>query len=100
MKPSRNLQYRVKDLRFDNIVVFLLKDQASYLSVDDVENIRKISNLHRTMVDDVFRLRRIDFSKVRLPRYDYADQTEISQERVDLATACASVPSTTASILV
>lgn len=89
MKPSRNLQYRVKDLRFDNIVVFLLKDQASYLSVDDVENIRKISNLHRTMVDDVFRLRGIDFSKVRLPRYDYADQTEISQERVDLATACA-----------
>ena len=53
MKPSRNLQYRVKDLQFDNIVVFLLKDQASYLSVDDVENIRKISDLHRVMVDDV-----------------------------------------------
>ena len=54
MKPSRNLQYRVKDLRFDNIVVFLLKDQALYLSDDDVENIRKISNLHRTMVDVFF----------------------------------------------
>ena len=39
MKPSRNLQYRVKDPRFDNIVIFLLKNQASYLSVDDVENI-------------------------------------------------------------
>ena len=75
MKPSRNLQYRVKDLQFDNIVIFLLKDQASYLSVDDVENIRKISNLHRVMVDDVLRLRGIDFSEVKLPRYDYADQT-------------------------
>ena len=89
MKPSRNLQYRVKDLRFDNIVVFLLKDQASYLSVDDVENIRKISDMHRVMVDDVLRLRGIDFSEVKLPRYDYADQTKISQERVDLSTACA-----------
>ena len=75
MKPSRNLQYRVKDLRFDNIVVFLLKDQASYLSADDVENIRKICDLHRVMVDDVLRLRGIDFSEVKLPRYDYADQT-------------------------
>ena len=89
MKPSRNLQYRVKDLRFDNIVVFLLKNQASYLSVDDMENIQKISKMHRNMVEDVLRLRGIDFSNVKLPRYDYAEQTKISQERVDLATACA-----------
>ena len=89
MKPSWNLQYRVKDLQFDNIVIFLLKDQASYLSVDDVENIGKISDLHRVMVDDVLQLRGIDFSEVKLPRYDYADQTKISQERVNLSTACA-----------
>jgi hypothetical protein len=53
-----------------------------------VENIRKISKMHRNMVDDVLRLRGINFSKVKLPRYDYAEQTKISQERVDLATAC------------
>ncbi len=41
------------------------------------------------MVDDILQLRGIDFSKVKLPRYDYVDQTEISLERVDLATACA-----------
>jgi len=40
------------------------------------------------MVDDVLRLRGINFSMVKLPRYDYAEQTKISQERVDLATAC------------
>jgi hypothetical protein len=81
MKPSLNLQYRVKDLRFDNIVIFLIKNQASYLSDNDVDNIGKISKMHRDMVDDVLRLRGIDFSKVKLPRYDYADQTKISQER-------------------
>jgi hypothetical protein len=89
MKPSRNLQYHVKDLRFDNIVIFLIKNQASYLSDDDVDNIQKINKMHRAMVDDILLLREIDFSKVKLPRYDYADQTKISQERVDLMTVCA-----------
>jgi hypothetical protein len=41
------------------------------------------------MVNDVMGLRSINFSKLKLPRFDYADQTKISQERVDLATACA-----------
>jgi hypothetical protein len=54
-----------------------------------MENIQKISKMHRNMVEDVLRLRGIDFSNVKLPRYDYAEQTKISQERVDLATACA-----------
>jgi hypothetical protein len=41
------------------------------------------------MVTNVMRLRSIDFSKLKLSRFDYPDQTKISQERVDLATACA-----------
>ena len=76
-------------MRFDNIVVFVIKNQASYLSDDDINNIKEISKIHHEMVDDVLRLREIDFSKVKLPRYDYPDQTKILQERVDLATACA-----------
>jgi hypothetical protein len=89
MKPSRNLQYGVKDLRFDNIVIFLIKNQALYLSDEDINNLNEISKMHREMVDDVLRLRQIEFSKAKLPRYDYANQTKISSERVDLATACA-----------
>ena len=76
-------------MRFDNIVIFLLKNQAKYLLVDDVNSIRKISKMHRNMVDDVLHLRGIDFSNLKLPRYDYADQTKISKERIDLATECA-----------
>jgi hypothetical protein len=34
-------------------------------------------------------LRSVDFSSLKLPRLNYADQTAIHQERVDLATACA-----------
>ncbi len=66
MKPSPNLQYRVKDLRFDNIAIFLIKNQASYLSDNDVDCIQKISQMHCDMVDNVLQLRGIDFSKVKL----------------------------------
>ncbi len=89
MKSSQNLQYRVKDLRFDNIVIFLIKNQALYLSDEDINNLKEISKMHQEMVNDVLRLRQIEFSKAKLPRYDYADQTKISPERVNLATACA-----------
>ncbi len=80
MKPSPNLQYPVKDLRFDNIVIFLIKNQASYLSDNDVDNIQKISKMHRDMVDDDLRLRGIDFSKVKLPR---DTTTQIKQNRTE-----------------
>ena len=93
MKPSLNLQYRVKDLRFDNIVIFLIKSQASYLSDNDMDNTGEISKMHRDMVDDVLRLRGIDFSKVKLPRYDYANQTK-SRKRESIWQWLA--PSTTA----
>ncbi len=45
--------------------------------------------MHQDMVNNVTRLRSINFSKLKLLRSGYANQTKISQERVDLATACA-----------
>ncbi len=89
MKPSWNLQYRVKDLRFDNVVIFLIKNKETYLTNEDINNLKNIGNMHQDMVNDVMRLRSIDFSKLKLPRFDYADQTKTSQERANLATACA-----------
>ena len=41
------------------------------------------------MIDDVRQLRSVNFSNLKLPRLNYAEQTEISQERVDMETACA-----------
>jgi hypothetical protein len=41
------------------------------------------------MIDDVLHLRFIDFSMVKLPCLDYAEQMEISEDRVDLATTSA-----------
>ena len=41
------------------------------------------------MIVDVLQLELIDFTPLKLPRFNYAEQTEISNERVDQATACA-----------
>jgi hypothetical protein len=76
-------------LHLDNIVVFLIKNQDSYLTNEDINNLSNVNGMYQEMVNNVLRLRSIDFSKLKLPRLDYAEQTRISQERVDLATACA-----------
>ncbi len=41
------------------------------------------------MIDDVQQLQFVDFSPLKMPRLNYAKQTSILSERVDLATACA-----------
>jgi hypothetical protein len=41
------------------------------------------------MFDDVMCLQFVDFLTLKLPRLDYLEQTEISKERVNLATVCA-----------
>jgi hypothetical protein len=41
------------------------------------------------MINDVQNLQFVDFTSLKLPRLNYAEQTKISGERVDQATACA-----------
>ena len=90
MKPSRNHQYGIKDLRLDNIVVFLIKNQEeTYLTDGDVNSHTGVGRMYQEMIDNVLQLRHIVFSKLKLARLDYAKQTEISMNWVDIATACA-----------
>ena len=42
MKPSTNLYYRVKDLHFDNVAIFLIKWHELYLTNEDLNNMRKL----------------------------------------------------------
>ena len=89
MKPSTNLYYRVKDLHFDNVVIFLIKWHKLYLTNEDLNNMRNLSKMYCEMIDNVLRLRHMNFSTLKLPHFYYADQTKFSNERVELATACA-----------
>jgi hypothetical protein len=73
----------------DNVVIFLVKWYTLYLTDIELENLKSLNSRYCDMINDILHLRFIDFSTVKLPCLDYAEQTEISEERVDLATACA-----------
>lgn len=89
MKPSLNHQYRVSDLRLDNVIVELIKSSESFLTNEDIMSLSEVNSLYREMTHDVTNLRMVDFTRLKEPRIGYAEQTEIDPIRVDMATACA-----------
>ena len=88
MKPSADLQYRVKTLSIENVLPTIIKDYEAYsLDKNDIRRLTCVNKLFRKMIPDIIRLRDLEFSDLTAPRYDYSSQTEISQQRVDMATA-------------
>ncbi len=68
MKPSTNLYYQVKNLHFDNVVIFLMKWHELYLTDEDLDNLRNLSKMYPEMIDNVLRLRYMDFSNTKTPK--------------------------------
>ena len=87
MRPSLDLQYRVKDLSIENVLVFIIRDHEAYLSSQDITSLKQVNTLFKEMISDVIELRSIDFSPLKIPRLNYADQQSICPNRVTLATA-------------
>ena len=87
MRPSLNLQYRVKDLSIENVLVFIIKNHEAYLSSQDITSLMQVNTLFEEMISDVIELRSVDFSPLKNPRLNYADQQSICPNRVTLATA-------------
>ncbi len=73
MKRSGTLQYRVKDLHFDNIVVFLIKNQDLYLTDVEINSLKNVNWMYQEMINNILLLRSIIFSTRKLPRLDYAE---------------------------
>ena len=79
MKPDASHYYRVQDLRFDNVIVIVLKPVEGYLSGTCIKKLRCLSQLFNEMTTDVCRLRNINFSELKEPRIGYADQLNIAR---------------------
>ena len=88
MRPSRDLQYRVTRLWLEDVIVEILK--AKFLEEQDLKNIEELlgthskdwtgsSPLYKEMISDFRRLENLDFSMLKAPRLDYANQQRISQ---------------------
>ncbi len=90
MKQSKSFYYQAKELHFDNMVIFAIRGPGElYMTANNLESLKSVNKTYREMINDVQRLRFVDFTSPKLPRLDYAEQTGISSERVDQATACA-----------
>ena len=65
MKPSSSHYYQVGNLHFDNVIIFLIKDYKKYFSRQELVELRSINSLYRDMIDDVVKLRHVDFSDLK-----------------------------------
>ncbi len=80
MKPSQSHYYRVKDLRLDKVVVFLIKSYKLYLMDAELVNLMSLSKTYHEMINNVLRLQSVNFSSLKQPRLGYADQAAISHK--------------------
>ncbi len=70
-----------------NVLVFIIKDHEEYLSSQDLMNLKQVSEFYNVMILDILELRLVDFSSLKNPSLDYAEQQSICPDRVMLATA-------------
>jgi hypothetical protein len=88
MKPTLDKYYRVDDLNFFNVVAILLRENfLSYLPEEERCTYRQLSKKCNYISSEIERYLKIDFLPLREPRFDYANQEEVSIARVDMAAA-------------
>ncbi len=81
MKPNLGLQYQASIISLKHVIVLVVKNYEQYfLEVEDLYNLSKVNQLYSDMINDVLRLRSQDFSELKKPRFNYANQLSISPE--------------------
>jgi hypothetical protein len=79
----------VSIISLEHVIGIIVKNFERYLlDAQDLHNLSKVNQLYGHMINDVLRLRSLDFSELKKPRYDYAKQLDILPEQVDLISAC------------
>ena len=50
MRPSLDLQYRVRDLSIENVIVLIVKHHEAYLTSQDLNNLKQVNILFEEMI--------------------------------------------------
>jgi hypothetical protein len=53
MKPSSNLYYQVRDLRLNNVMIFLVKSYELFFTESKLVNLKCVNKKYHKMIDDV-----------------------------------------------
>jgi hypothetical protein len=88
IKPRSTAQFRVKDLTLDEVILILIHPDSNFFSDECTQALACLDSGYSKLLYDANELREIDFSPLREPRYDYAEQKEISPDRVRMLSAC------------
>jgi hypothetical protein len=89
MKPKHNKFFVVNDPDLDDVILFLLgNERRGLLEEKDWANLGRTDSDYNQLIKRTKELLTVDFSSLQQPRYDYENQKEISQERIDQADAC------------
>lgn len=87
MRPSLNKQYRVDNLSFQHVLAIILKEQHSSFSEQDICALKAANTEFLQFVPAILRWLLVDFSSLSQPRYNYEDQTQVDNQRVEMASA-------------
>jgi hypothetical protein len=57
LKPSPSLYYyQVKDLHFDNVVIFIVRSYELFLTDAKLANLKSLNKMYRKMIDNILQL--------------------------------------------
>ncbi len=85
MPPRRTAAYRVADLNLELIILPVFT--SGFLDIESYESISRMTKRLHRLVPKHLQWMQIDTRPLQQPRYDYAHQTSIQQDRVDMASA-------------
>lgn len=89
MKPKIEIAFRVDVPDLDDVMLMMLgASRCGILSQNDWNAVKCLDSGYNELVNMAERVRSIDFSQLREPRLDYAEQKSIQSERVDMAASC------------
>ena len=87
LKPSKDTSYMVDGLELHNVIVPVLAKRKSSFDRNTLRSLSSINRAFWKAIPRIMCLLETDFSPILAERYDYAEQTEIDPQRVEMATA-------------
>lgn len=85
MPPRLSASYRVDDLSFELVTLPLLA--SDFLDHEQYEVLAQVNKRFNRLIPKHLYWKSVDVSSLLEPRWDYSEQTEIQQDRVDMASA-------------
>jgi hypothetical protein len=87
MRPSKDKFYRVDILELHSVIATIIKEFRVDFTAQDICNLCLVCKDFASLVPKITRWLTVDFTPLRVPRYNYEQQERIDPHRVEMASA-------------